>query len=242
MRSLLLILMAAASCLGVLAEPIEPPAPEMAPVLIAGEALPESRVQPIPVLEGHVWAVPRLVEGLDGDDPAVRARCCFLLGQIGDHSVLDALAQRLDDPERDVREFAGMALSRMGDWRGYHATVAAMRGNRWWIRFWAVDAIGRNVWSTSFAPMLRDPDELVRRLAEEAQQRSWTPAQARVAYAGSAEAGIDETVYFLVNYLIGETDWWWHAGRYEQIIRGNETIVWLDPSWLEGLTSGAEKG
>jgi len=238
-RSFLLVLIAVASCHGVFADPVEPSPPELAPEALVGEPIAESRVQPIPVLEGHVWAVPRLLEGLAHDDPAVRARCCFLLGQIGDHSVLDALAERLDDADRDVREFAGMALSRMGDWRGYHATVAAMRGNRWWIRFWAVDAIGRNLWSSSFAPMLRDPDELVRKLATEAQERTWGPVEAQVAYGGPAEASIDEIVYFFVNYLVGETDWWWHAGDYPQIIRGLETAVWLDPSYVEGFANAA---
>ena len=239
MRHLIVASLIVAASSTASAEPVEPPEPGVAPVALAGEALPETRVQPIAVLEGHVWAIPRLLEGLGDDDPVVRARCCFLLGQIGDHSVLDALAERLDDSDRDVREFAGMALMRMGDGRGYHATVAAMQGNRWWVRFWAVDAVGRNLWSTSFAPMLRAPDELVRKLATEAQERTWSPVEAQVAYAGPAEASIDEVIHYFVNYLIGETDWWWHAGDYPQILRGLETAVWLDPSYVEGFSNAA---
>jgi len=238
-RRLIVASLIVAASSAAFAEAVEPPEPGVAPLALAGESMPDTRVQPIPVLEGHVWAIPRLLEGLGDNDPVVRARCCFLLGQIGDHSVLDALAACLDDPDREVREFAGMALARMGDRRGYHATVAAMRGNRWWVRFWAVDAIGRIVWSTSFAPMLRDPDELVRTLAEEAARREWQPVDAEVAYTGPAQASIDDIVYFFVNYLIGETDWWWHAGDYPQILRGLETAVRLDPTYVEGFSNAA---
>ncbi|MGD9498517.1 MAG: HEAT repeat domain-containing protein [Armatimonadota bacterium] len=218
-------------------EPVEPPLSTHAPFVLAGEAIPESRIVPIPVLESHTWALPRLLEGLSSDDALVRARCCFLLGQIADHSALDALAAMLEDPDRDVREFAGMALMRMGDWRGLHAATAAMSGNRWWIRFWAVDAVGRNLWSSAFAPLLSDPDDLVRALAREAQKRQWQPAAAAVRYSGPQDATLEEITYAFVNYLIGETDWWWHAGDYPQILRTLETAVWLDPSYVEGFAN-----
>ncbi len=237
MRSpLLMVVVMTASGMAVAAD-VEAPAPEVAPHTIAGEPMPESRVRPIPVVEGHVWAVPRLVEGLAHRDPVLRARCCFLLGQIGDHSVLDVLAERLDDPERTVREFAGMALMRMGDLRGMRAARAALEGNRWWVHFWAVDALGRGQLVPDTA--LRDPDDLVRTLAREARERKWGPAAAQVAYSGPTEASLDETIYLLVNYLIAETDWWWHAGDYPQIIRGLETAVWLDPTYVEGFANAA---
>lgn len=219
--------------------PLPPPEPGEAPFALAGEAIPGSRILPIPVIEGHSWAVPVLLEGLASADAVVRARCCFLLGQIGDHSVLDALAARLDDSDRTVREFTGMALARMGDRRGLHASTAALSGNRWWVRFWAVEAIGRTPWSYTLAPMLRDPDDLVRALAEEVSEQTWHPVRAAVAYAGPEDATLDEAIFTLVNYLIGETDWWWHAGDYPQIIRGLETCIWLDPTWSEGFANAA---
>lgn len=223
----------------VVAESISAPEPGEAPFLLAGAPIPNSRTLPIPVLEGHTWAVPVLAEGLHSDDAAIRARCCFLLGQIGDHAALDVLRQRLSDPDRTVREMAGMALMRMGDWRGLHAARAAMSGNRWWVRFWAVEAVGRVVWSHAMAPMLRDADDLVRALAAEASKRTWEPVCASARYAGPEDADLDETMSILIDYLVAETDWWWHAGDYPQIIRGLETCVWLDPTWSDGYANAA---
>ncbi len=235
----LLYLAALLGCHAAFSAATTPPPPEQAPLLIAGEPLPETRILPIPVLEGHVWAIPSLLAGLKDADADTRARCCFLLGQIADHSVRDALVERLSDPDRTVREFAGMALVRMGDWRGNHAARAALEGNRWWVRFWAVEAVGRNLWSNALAPMLRDPDDLVRTLAREAQKREWEPVEAAVAYSGPVEASVDEVMLRFVDYLIAETDWWWHAGDYPQIIRGLETAIWLDPTYAEGFANAA---
>jgi len=114
-----------------------------------------------------------------------------------------------------------------------------MSGNRWWVRFWAVEAVGRNLWSHSLAPMLSDPDDLVRALAQQASERQWTPVRAQTSFAGPDEVTLDETIFALINYLVGETDWWWHAGDYPQIIRALETAVWLDPSWSEGFANAA---
>lgn len=244
MRVTAMILAAGALAIGSAAlsmpAPCPPPEPGEAPFLLVGEAIPGSRVLPIPVMEGHTWAIPALLDGLTSGDAAIRARCCFLLGQIGDHGVLDALAARLDDPDRSVREFAGMALARMGDWRGYHAATAAMSGNRWWVRFWAVEAIARGWWGPPHADrILHDPDDLVRALAEEASQRTWEPVGASLAYSGPENPSLDAVIFTLVNYLIGETDWWWHAGDYPQIIRCFETAVWLDPSFSEGFANAA---
>ncbi|MEA3403648.1 MAG: HEAT repeat domain-containing protein [Armatimonadota bacterium] len=217
------------------AEPPERPDSGRAPFVIAGEPIHGSRVLPIPVLEGHVWAVPRLTEGLDHEDAQVRARCCFLLGQVADRSALDTLAEMLDDPDREVRQFAGVALMRMGDWRGLHAAKSALVGNRWWVRFWAVEAIGRNLWASDIQRLTRnDSDELVRTLAEEAAERTWEPAEAEVAWELEEELTLDDTIFRLTNYIIAETDWWWHAGEYPQILRCLETAVWLDPTWADG--------
>ncbi|HCA48097.1 MAG TPA: hypothetical protein DEP45_12340 [Armatimonadetes bacterium] len=203
---------------------------------MAGEPL-HGRLEPIAVLAGHSYAVPRLLEGLSGDDPELRARCCFLLGQIATPDVRQPLLEGLDDPDRTVRIFAGIGLARMGDDAGYRAALAACSGSRWWIRYWAVDALAR----LSRVPQgaLADPDPLVAAMACDAVGGGWEPAAATITYSGPSEASLSDLLELFENYMIGETDWWWHAGHYEQIIRGHETIVWLDSSWLEGLTNAA---
>lgn len=208
------------------------PAPEEAPSLLAGEALPDCRVLSIPVLAGHCYALPRLLEGLQSPDADVRARCCFLLGQIAAPEARDPLSARLSDADRSVREFAGIALSRMGDMRGAHAAEAAYQGNRWWVRFWAVEALG--IVGMIPAEVQNDPDPLVGRLAAEAREAQWEPFVAEVCYSGPADLTLDEVIFGLSSYLIAETDWWWHAGDYPQILRAQETILWLDPQWTEG--------
>jgi tetratricopeptide (TPR) repeat protein len=184
-----------------------------------------------------VYALPTLLDGLALDDPQMRARSAFLLGQVASSDAKDALLEALEDPSREVRMFAGIALARMGHSEGLNAAHAAYYGNRWWIRYWAVDALARLDAVPEAA--LGDPDPLVRTIAEDARDGGWEPAGVQRTYAGPEDASLDELVLRLSNYMIGETDWWWHAGRYEQIIRGNETIVWLDPGWVEGLTNAA---
>ncbi len=223
----------ASVCAVAAAEPVSPPSPGRAPFVIAGESIPDSRVRPIPVLEGHAWALPALLEGLAQDDPQARARCCFLLGQIADPTALEPLADALGDEDRRVREFAGMALARMGDRRGNHPAAAALQGNRWWIRFWAVETLGCRDLVPDTA--LRDPDQLAALLAQEGKERRWPPARAQVEYSGPADASLGDVIHEAVNYLIGETDWWWHCGDYPQVLRGIETATWLDPTWAEGF-------
>ena len=202
-----------------------------APFALAGEAIPGAHL-PIPVIRDIAGSP--AAEGLASAD-AVVARCCFLLGQIGDHSVLDALAARLDDSDRTVREFTSMALARMGDRRGLHASTAALSGNRWWVRFWAVEAIGRTPWSYTLAPMLRDPDDLVRALAEEVSEQTWHPFRAAVAYAGPEDA---PRRGHALHYLVGETDWWWHAVTIRRS-SADRTCIWLGPTWSGGSANAA---
>lgn len=215
-------------------EPIEPPSSGDAANAIAGEP-DHARIEPIPVLAGHVYALPRLMEGLAEGDAQMRARCCFLMGQIARPDSREALAEALSDSDRTVRMFAGMALARMGDYRGMHAARASYEGPRWWIRYWAVDALARLDLVPTVA--LDDPDPLVSTVARASADGSWGPVMASTEYSGEEDAEFGDLLLELTNYLIGETDWWWHAGHYEQILRGLETIVWLDPTWLEGLTN-----
>jgi tetratricopeptide (TPR) repeat protein len=217
-------------------ERVPPPDADRAPVAIAGEPM-HGRVEPIGVLAGHVYAITTLVEGLEAERADTRARCCFLLGQIASPDASDALTDALDDPDRTVRMFAGMALARMGDVRGRAAARAAYEGPRWWMRFWAVEALSRLDRVPQMA--LEDPDPLVRQLASAGVHGAFGPARAEALYTGPEDAEPGDLIFTMTNYLIGETDWWWHAGHYEQIIRGFETVVWLDPGWLDGLTNAA---
>lgn len=219
-----------------------PPSATEAPEEIAGPPIHGERTRPIPVIEGHIYALPVLLDGLQSDDPAVRARCCFLLGEIADESALPALAAALEDPDRDVRTFAGIALSRMGDERGVAAAASALTGPRWWVRYLAATALG--ILGTEraialVAPALRDPDTLVQEAAAYAAEHPGPSEFLQAAYSGPADVDLDDTIFELANYLIAETDWWWHAGDYRQILRANETIRWLDPSWEEGFSLAA---
>ncbi len=214
------------------------PSPGSAPYEVGGEPAHGARVRPIPVLEGHSYAVPRLVEGLDAADPVLRSRCCFLLGEIGDQQAVVPLVAVLDDPARPVRQFAGIALCRLGDERGLQAAASAQIGPRWWIRFHAATALGvlgSEAALRALSPALIDPDELVRAAAETARSHPGPVPPRGVKYLGPSEAELGDIIYGLANYLIGEGEWWWHAGDYPQILRTIETAVWVDPGWAEGL-------
>ncbi len=219
-------------------EPTDPPAPNEAAKAIAGEEVQGKRMSAVPVLAGHVYALPVLTEGLSSDCATIRARCALLLGKIRCQETVPALAEALDDADRTVRMFAGIALARMGDERGTASAAAALQGPRWWIRFHGVTALQYIATERALGliePALRDPDPLVRDAAAFAIENPGPAEVIEARYSGPEDLSLEDTIFELANYLIAETDWWWHAGDYRQLLRGTETIAWLDPTWEEGF-------
>jgi len=193
---------------------------------------------PVPVLRGHDYALPVLTDGsLSNADAAVRARCAFLLGQIGSPASASRLALSLQDRDRKVRIFSGIALGLLGDERGLPAARAALVGTRWWVRYYALIAlwqIGGDRAEAAIKSALNDQDTLVgaaaKRALSDAPPSLWAK---RTACGLDEELSLDEFIFDAANYFVGESDWWYHHGEYEQLLRCQEVAVFLDPTFVE---------
>ncbi|MBC7288147.1 MAG: tetratricopeptide repeat protein [Armatimonadetes bacterium] len=187
----------------------------------------------------------RTVAGLNSAQADDRARYAFVLAELGrrDHAIKEALARLLNDSSRQVRLHAGVALCRLGDDRGLHAAMAALCSAPVWLRYyaavglWAVrTATARSVLET--AEIETEPfveDTIRQALRDWDAPRPWPV----VRHTGTAGEEAEDPVEWAIGALIAETDWWWHRGAYDQCIRCNEAIVFLDPSEQEQYTNSA---
>jgi len=193
---------------------------------------------PLPVMWGRSGMVPVIEEVLGGDSAQDRIRAAFLLGQIGDRAATKSLLNALDDPCRDVRIQAGIALACLGDERGQHAAWAALIGEPQWIRYYAVlglsrlntDRIRQNL--KQIQP--QQPEFISRTVQAALDQPAPVPAVAPERQTLTLDCGEIDVLW---NAVIGafnvETDWWWHHGDYDQCIRCMQVMLLMDPTLTE---------
>jgi len=244
-----------------------PPEPGIATWELAGGA-DWPRWLPLPVLRGHEYALPALAQGLRDADAQMRARCAFLVGQVGSPRGVPFLVPTLYDRDRSVRLFSGLSLCLLGDSRGLPAARAALIGTRWWVRYYAVislwrlggvffpaeglpsvppgrDAerkrsagavgggrLGGERARAALASALDDPDELVRAAARAALDAA-PPQRSYQAFEADEPLTAHEFIFLATNYLVGEGDWWFHAGDYVQVQRCQEAAMFVDPTFVD---------
>jgi HEAT repeat protein len=71
-------------------------------------------------------AVPYLVEGLEEMNARTRGSCAYVLGLLKDRRTIGPLQPLLEDPVKEVRYEAAVALGNMGDRGGYQALVRGL--------------------------------------------------------------------------------------------------------------------
>jgi tetratricopeptide (TPR) repeat protein len=196
---------------------------------------------PLPIMRGNIKAVPLLHILLESKDAKVRCRSAFLLGQIASPNSLDILARHLNDPEREVRLHAGVALACMGDKRGIPACAAALENTVQWIKYYAVYGLwatnttrGRKILLTH----RNDRDPIVGPAIRGALQTPFvaSPSVPRLS-PGKKQILRGDVFYEGCDIMIAEADWWWHKGNYDQSIRCLETAVFLNPYYIDGYSS-----
>jgi len=199
---------------------------------------------PLPMFRGDTTRITLLHKLLESPDAESMARSAFLLGQIAfpDSAVL--LAGRLSDPNRDVRVQSGIALACMGDARGVPACSAALGSGPSWIRYYAVYGL----WCANTARARRalqkhaqGRDALVGPAIRQALKAPFAapppvPRQ-RPSAQHAPDMSPDQVWSEACDVFITESDWWWHAGNYDQSMRCLEAAVFLDPHYIEGYTS-----
>jgi len=223
-------------CAGYAATAGPPPDPGTAVWELGGDG-DWPRWQPLPVLRGHDYALSVLTEGLGHSDALVRARCAFLIGQIGSPESIPGLVACLNDPDRKVRMFSGIALGLLGEERGVAATRAALTGTRWWVRYYAVISLwhlGGERARAALRSALRDPDDLVRAAAQGALGEAAQPATTeREVFEVDEPLSLEEFIVLAGDYLVVESDWWFHLGDYQQALRCQEAGIFLEPTFVE---------
>ncbi len=201
---------------------------------------------PLPVLSRIVdGGTPAAVRQLCVRDSLERARAAFLIGETCDKSAVAALHSVLADPSRPVRIHAGIALCRLGDNAGMKAASAALVGSRPWVRYYAVVGL----WQLGTQQALRALEQHRHgQTSLVAEAIDWALAGRAPSDAGSVEparsSGVDgpdwEDLWELaVLALVYESDWWWHKGNYDQCVRCNDALTFLDPSAEDSYSNSA---
>jgi len=193
---------------------------------------------PLPVMWSHSEMVPLLVQLVRQGSAQDRIRAAFLLGQIGDRDAIKSLLNALDDPCRDVRIQAGIALACLDDERGQHAAWAALIGEPQWIRYYAVLGLSRlntDRLRQSLKQIQPQQPEFISRTIQAALDQpapvvAAAPDRQPVALDRAAIAGLWQAV---VGAFEAETDWWWHHGDYDQCIRSMQVMLLMDPTLPE---------
>jgi tetratricopeptide (TPR) repeat protein len=215
------------------------------PPMPAGEH-PAAHEGPLPIrdLSGHFELLPPVVGGLRSQDSAVRARCAFLLGQIGSRKTAGAVRPLLHDPSRAVRYQAGIALCSLSHDAGVPAAGAALASAAEWIRYYAVHALGdvatdraRTILETQ---RTGQPDLIAEQIDTVLgvwPQPTMPPARSdrpMGPYGSLHDLFIDAGGVYVV-----ESDTHWHVGKYPQCVRCNETVTFLDPEYVEMYATSA---
>jgi tetratricopeptide (TPR) repeat protein len=201
---------------------------------------------PLPLLRGELATLPFIHELLNSSDAANRARAAFIMGQVACPDSRPLLAARLADKDRGVRVQAGIALACMGDPRGLDTCQAVLRNDPDWIRYYAV--LGLWTINTPQARRILEAattgqGELLTATLEAALKSPFVPAPAVKRLAASAKPAARPAATQVWeqagDVMIRESDWWWHAGNYDQAIRAEEVSILMDPTYVDTYTTVA---
>lgn len=198
---------------------------------------------PLPILRGDTAAVSVLHKLLAAEDPLIRARSAFLLGQIASPNSVDVLVRSLKDAKREVRIHSGIALACMGDARGIPVCAAMMEDAPPWIRYYAV--YGLWVTNTTRARNIlsrykRDKDPVVGPAVIRALSTPFVappPVPRGLTNTNRVSALHADVFLDGCDIMIAEADWWWHKGNFHQSIRCLEAAVFLYPTYVDGYSS-----
>ncbi|MBM3500756.1 MAG: HEAT repeat domain-containing protein, partial [Armatimonadetes bacterium] len=205
------------------------------PVLLTTSARAEGVAR---ALAGHYELTAAVRSGLCAEDGAVRARCAFLAGQIGDRAAAPTIQPLLTDSSLAVRRQAGIALCALGRSEGIPAADAALASAADWIRHYAVRALADLATDEARAVLearRAAQGEMIGKQIDEALETwPWPSAQPAPAKEQiEAQPSLHELFVEAGSAWVVESDEYWHQGDYAQCVRCNETALFLDPHHVE---------
>jgi len=202
---------------------------------------------PLPILSeaGDALAL-SLKPVLPSPNTAARARVAFLLGETAYPQARSWLAPLLSDSSRLVRLMAGISLARLGDERGLKAAAAALSSSRPWQRYYGLLALwslgGERAQRLAETHSKAQPPfiaECLRQALDEWPAPRQPVATRRWPAEPPATLAQRDAIAAAANAFIIESDWWWHRGVYDQVIRANDVVTFLDPTAVEQYTNSA---
>jgi tetratricopeptide (TPR) repeat protein len=204
----------------------------------------EGAQAPVRSVRGHFELVAQLTGGLTAGDSAVRARCAFLLGQIGSPYSAAAIRPLLRDSSRAVRYQAGIALCALSDSAGSAAAGAALASAAEWIRYYAVNGLaalsGEAARQTLVMLRPGQPELIGGTIDEALKDWPWpsVPPLAAARKLGPYD-GLHDLFVDVGGAFVVESDTYWHKGNYAQCVRCNEAVTFLDPRYVEMYSNSA---
>ena len=193
---------------------------------------------PVPMLQGDASKTVILQKLLASEDSRTRARSAFLLGQIGSPDSVKPLSDLLNDSDRDVRIQAGIALACLGDARGITACATALKESPTWIKLYAVHGLWRTNSPRAMDVLKKsavtDKGFISRTIKAALKTKYIVPPTAPLPEGDVPPVVASDQLWLETSDLFAEeSDWWWHQGNYEQVIRCRETALFLDPTFVE---------
>jgi tetratricopeptide (TPR) repeat protein len=221
-----------------------PPTPQASLNLLAEQAG-RPAWGPLLVLQGHAAFLPLVRHALASPLPEQRARGLLLLGFLGIPGTAPLAERGLTDPQQAVRKLAALALVLLGQEQGVAQTEATLDKSEEWQRYYALYALWAHNSRAAKLAIQRAPTPRTPLLAtclHEAQvhPRSRPLAPVIIPLPGDLRQmpqslqGLWETV---ADSFVLESDWWWHAGNYDQAIRCQETSIFFDPALVEAYSN-----
>jgi hypothetical protein len=200
---------------------------------------------PLPILRGQRALLTLTRQALHYREPLVRRRGLMVLGLLELPEAVPSLVTMQGDPVREVRLQAAVSLALLGDARGLFGCREALVTGPDWLRFYAIHGLWRlgGLRATRLLDAARPQlSPFLQKCTDEALADDSRPPRVRPAAAASGGAppqNLEGLWGYAADALIGECDWWWHKGDYEQCIRSQEVSLFFDPHNVDGYTNVA---
>lgn len=197
---------------------------------------------PLPLFRSDNSAVGSLIKLTKSVKTIERAKSAFLLGQIGDKAAVKPLRRLLKDSNPEVRMHAAIALAIFKDGSGMHEIATQFDGSQPWVKYYSVYGLWiiHSKFARSFM-MERQKNQppIVAKAIVEAVNTPFTPfpkASSSTRRIKNVKVDAESAWDSASRALIQESDWWWHAGNYNQVNRCLEAVIFLNPKDVESYS------
>jgi tetratricopeptide (TPR) repeat protein len=169
--------------------------------------------------------------------PVDQARAALGLALIGAQQSREALAAALTSNQHEVRQWAGIALCYLGDPRGLSFARQALNSAPTWIRYYALVGLWRldSAEVRDFVAKSHSTQGpfLTALLPQALASAPWLPATRLSPPRDTSSAPAVELWTEFAGQMDLATDYWWHAGDYDQCCEVMQTGIFFTPQRVD---------